>query len=218
VSRAFIKETDDTFESLPDRPISSHQNLVTPEGLELIEAALARLRQKPALAQSAHDRAAQARITRDLRYWTSRHSTAQVVHAPKDAAVVRFGCKVTTARDDGRQESYRIVGVARERKGVGARPSVGLRLGVPRLDGFGDARDVSGSPSTKTWSLPFGDGRSRQRDHPAPPLRELADIEIVFAHEIELAVGVRLEHGHAGRNDDDFAVPANRGRRQGSRH
>ena len=75
MSRAFIKETDDTFESLPDRPISSHQNLVTPEGLELIEAALARLRQKPALAQSAHDRAAQARIARDLRYWTSRYST-----------------------------------------------------------------------------------------------------------------------------------------------
>ena len=40
MSRAFIKETDETFESLPDRPISSHQNLVTPEGLELIEAPL----------------------------------------------------------------------------------------------------------------------------------------------------------------------------------
>jgi transcription elongation GreA/GreB family factor len=110
VSRAFIKETDETFGSLPDRPISAHQNLVTPEGLELIEAALARLRQERALAQSANDRAAQARIARDLRYWTSRHSTAQVVHAPKDAAVVRFGCKVTIARDDGRRGSYRIVG------------------------------------------------------------------------------------------------------------
>jgi transcription elongation GreA/GreB family factor len=32
------------------------------------------------------------------------------VAAPCDAAVVRFGCKVTIARDDGRQESYRIVG------------------------------------------------------------------------------------------------------------
>ncbi len=110
MSRAFIKETDQTIESLPDRPISSHQNLVTPEGLELIEAALARLRQERALAQSANDRAAQARIARDLRYWTSRHSTARVVHPPKDAAVVRFGCKVTITRDDGRRESYRIVG------------------------------------------------------------------------------------------------------------
>jgi transcription elongation GreA/GreB family factor len=110
VSRAFVKETDEIFETLPDRPISLHQNLVTREGLELIETALARLRQERALAQSANDRAAQARIARDLRYWTSRHSTAQVVGGPKDAAVVQFGCKVTIARDDGRRESYRIVG------------------------------------------------------------------------------------------------------------
>jgi transcription elongation GreA/GreB family factor len=110
VSRAFIKETDETFESLPERPVSSHPNLVTSEGLQQIESALARLRQESTLAQSANDRSAQARIARDLRYWTSRHSTPQVVHAPKDAAVVRFGCTVTIARDDGRRESYRIVG------------------------------------------------------------------------------------------------------------
>ena len=47
MSRAFVKETDEAFESLPDRPISAHPNLVTPEGLELIEGALARLRQEP---------------------------------------------------------------------------------------------------------------------------------------------------------------------------
>jgi transcription elongation GreA/GreB family factor len=110
VSRAFVKETDETFESLPDRPISKHQNLVTPEGLELIQGALARLRQDLATAQGANDRAAQGRIARDLRYWTSRHSTAQVVRAPKDATVVRFGCMVTIGRDDGRRQNYRIVG------------------------------------------------------------------------------------------------------------
>jgi transcription elongation GreA/GreB family factor len=110
VSRAFIKETDETFESLPDRPISSHANLVTPEGLELIEAALTRLRHERTVAQGANDRAAQARIARDLRYWTSRHSTAQVIRVPHDATVVRFGCIVTIARDDGRRQSYRIVG------------------------------------------------------------------------------------------------------------
>src|SRR5256712_6425061 len=60
--------------------------------------------------ESANDWAAEARIARDLRYWTSRQFTAQVVRAPKDAAVVRFGCTVTIARDDGRRESYRIVG------------------------------------------------------------------------------------------------------------
>ena len=68
------------------------------------------MRQERALAQGANNRAAQARIARDLRYWTSRHSTAHVVRAPKDAAVVRFGCTVTIARDVERRESYRIVG------------------------------------------------------------------------------------------------------------
>jgi transcription elongation GreA/GreB family factor len=120
VSRAFVKETDEDFERLPDRPISVHQNLVTPEGLERIEATLARLREERARARAANDRAAQASIERDLRYWTSRHSTAQVVRSTKDPAVVHFGCTVTIARDgEHRQESrmedsrivhYRIVG------------------------------------------------------------------------------------------------------------
>jgi hypothetical protein len=67
MSRAFIKETDETVENLPDRPISSHPNMVTPKGFELIESALSRLRQEHALAQSVNDRAAMARIARDLR-------------------------------------------------------------------------------------------------------------------------------------------------------
>jgi transcription elongation GreA/GreB family factor len=110
VSRAFVRETDETFESLPDRPVSAHQNLVTPEGLVQIEAMLARLREERAGAQMTNDRAAQARIDRDLRYLTSRHSTAQVVRPPKHTAVVHFGCTVTIQRDDERREIYRIVG------------------------------------------------------------------------------------------------------------
>lgn len=110
MSRAFVKETDEAFDSLPDRPVSPHQNLVTPEGLVQIEATLARLREEREAARSAHDRAAQARIERDLRYWAARHFTAQVVRPSQDSAVVHFGCTVTIKRDDGRQESYRIVG------------------------------------------------------------------------------------------------------------
>ena len=110
MSRAFVKETDEAFDSLPDRPVSPHQNLVTPEGLVQIEATLARLRGEREAACSAHDRAAQARIERDLRYWASRHVTAQVVRPSQDSAVVHFGCTVTIVRDDGRRQSYRIVG------------------------------------------------------------------------------------------------------------
>lgn len=45
MSSAFTKEQDDNNprEDLPDRPISSHRNLVTPEGLIQIETHLVRL-------------------------------------------------------------------------------------------------------------------------------------------------------------------------------
>ena len=110
VSRAFVKETDEISERLPEKPISPHQNLVTPGGLELIEATLGRLREERATALGASDHAAQLRIERDLRYWAARQATAQVVGPPSDFATVSFGCTVTIVRSDGRQQLYRIVG------------------------------------------------------------------------------------------------------------
>ena len=111
MSKAFVKESEagDVYDDLPDRPVSPH-NLVTPRGLELIEAELARLHEEHAAAQDADDRALLAKINRDLRYWTSRRATAQVVEAPKDTSEVRFGSTVTIQRDDGRRQTYRIVG------------------------------------------------------------------------------------------------------------
>ena len=43
MSRAFVKE-DSGADSLPERPVSPHRNLVTRRGLALIEAELARHR------------------------------------------------------------------------------------------------------------------------------------------------------------------------------
>jgi transcription elongation GreA/GreB family factor len=110
MSRAFVKDADDTFDELPDRPVSPHPNLVTPEGLAAIEATLARLHAEHATAQPSGDRAALATLARDLRYWTSRRASAQVVAAPSDPAKVQFGSTVTILRDDGRRQTYRIVG------------------------------------------------------------------------------------------------------------
>ena len=45
-----------------------------------------------------------------MRYWTSRRATAQVAEPPRDAAEVHFGSTVTIERDDGRRQTYRIVG------------------------------------------------------------------------------------------------------------
>jgi transcription elongation GreA/GreB family factor len=112
MSRAFVREQDgdQAFEPLPDRPISPHPNLVTPEGLALIDATLADLRERQATAQSTNDRVALAQIAREARYWTVRRATAQVVAPPQKPTEVGFGSTVTIARDDGRRQTYRIVG------------------------------------------------------------------------------------------------------------
>jgi transcription elongation GreA/GreB family factor len=110
MSRAFVKELEDAVEELPDRPISPHPNLVTPEGLARIEAEVARLQQEHAAAHEANDRAALARAARDLRYWTARRASAQPVTAPSDRSKVHFGATVTVVRDDGRRQTFRIVG------------------------------------------------------------------------------------------------------------
>ncbi|OYX36753.1 MAG: transcription elongation factor [Caulobacterales bacterium 32-69-10] len=116
MSVAFTKEGDleSTAADLPDRPISPHANLVTPDGLALIEAALAEARTAYSAARQAGDvqgdRTAMARATRDLRYWSARRASAQVIEPPADQDVVHFGSTVTLDRDDGRRQVFRIVG------------------------------------------------------------------------------------------------------------
>ena len=114
-SVAFTREEDleATAADLPDRPISPHPNLVTPEGLAAIEAALAAARAAYNAAQARGsieaDRTAMARATRDLRYWSARRATAQLVESAPDGRV-RFGGAVTIEREDGRTQTWRITG------------------------------------------------------------------------------------------------------------
>ena len=115
MSVAFTREEDleATAADLPDRPISPHPNLVTPQGLAAIDAALASARAAYAAAQSKGDieadRTAMARATRDLRYWSARRATAQLVETEPDGRV-RFGGSVTIEREDGRSQTWRITG------------------------------------------------------------------------------------------------------------
>ena len=115
MSVAFTREEDleATADDLPDRPISPHPNLVTPAGLAQIDAALAAARAAYSAAQ-AHgsieaDRTAMARATRDLRYWSARRASAQLVETRRDGRV-RFGGSVTIEREDGRSQTWRITG------------------------------------------------------------------------------------------------------------
>jgi transcription elongation GreA/GreB family factor len=113
---AFTREED--YESqaadLPDRPVSPHPNLVTATGLAAIEAELAAARAAYSAAQAeggvSTDRTAMARATRDLRYWSARRASAQLTEPPAQPDKVQFGRIVEFERDDGRRQTYRIVG------------------------------------------------------------------------------------------------------------
>jgi transcription elongation GreA/GreB family factor len=151
MSRAFVKE-DDTggTEVLPDRPVSPHPNIVTPEGLAAIERQLAELGERHAAALQAEDRAALAAIARDLRYWSARRATAQVVKAPDAPAEVAFGTTVTIVRDDERRQTWRIVGEDEAEPAQGtlsyvspvARALTGKRVGDVARAGNSDAEIV----------------------------------------------------------------------------
>lgn len=116
MSVAFTREEDVEAAAahLPDRPISTHQNLVTASGLAALDAALAAARAAYQAAQAAGDvrtdRAAMAMATRDLRYYAARRASAILVDARHDAETVQFGGRVTFDRADGRRQTFRIVG------------------------------------------------------------------------------------------------------------
>jgi transcription elongation GreA/GreB family factor len=111
MSRAFVKESDGAEgEALAELQVSSHRNLVTEEGLRLIAEAVDRLRAELAAARAADDRTELRRIQRDLRYWTERQRTAELVPPGAPGGKVRFGSTVVLAMAGGGEREYRIVG------------------------------------------------------------------------------------------------------------
>ncbi|MFB2549486.1 transcription elongation factor GreA [Ensifer soli] len=117
MSVAFMKEesAETAAETLlPDRPVSPHPNLVTATGLEALKRQLEESREAHQASNGIEDvnerRRQAAGPLRDLRYFTERLSTAKVVPDPVGTEVVAFGCTVTFTREDGRVQTYRIVG------------------------------------------------------------------------------------------------------------
>jgi transcription elongation GreA/GreB family factor len=117
LSVAFVKEESAETASetqLPERPISPHPNLVTEAGLKALESQLEQARQAYDAASKIEDvneRRRQAAIPlRDARYLAERVHTAQVIPDPTSFEIVAFGSTVTFSRDDGRVQTYRIVG------------------------------------------------------------------------------------------------------------
>ncbi|MGV2124641.1 transcription elongation factor GreA [Agrobacterium vitis] len=117
MSVAFTKE--DSAETaaetlLPERPISPHPNLVTESGLKALERQRVQARDAYDAARAIEDvnerRRQMASPFRDLNYLEERLHTAQVMPDPITADSVAFGTTVTFTRDDGRVQTYRIVG------------------------------------------------------------------------------------------------------------
>lgn len=111
MSRAFVKEDDQAGAvPLPDRPISPHRNLVTRRGLRLLEEKITQYQGDLARASAAGDREAIGRASRELRYWTARLDSAEMVEPDPNSERVAFGTLVTVAREDGSETTLRIVG------------------------------------------------------------------------------------------------------------
>jgi transcription elongation GreA/GreB family factor len=117
LSVAFTKEDSAEAASevlLPDRPVSPHPNLVTEAGLKALELQLHQAREAFDAAQKIEDvneRRRQAAIPmRDVRYFAARVRSAQIIANPTSTDTVAFGSTVTFRRDDGRVQTYCIVG------------------------------------------------------------------------------------------------------------
>lgn len=110
MSRAFVKDAEDKVEDFPERTISSHRNLVTAEGYAALEDALARFEKSHREATSNNDAHAAAAAMREIRYWRARRATAEVIRPPAEVETASFGTTVTLRRDDGREQTFRIVG------------------------------------------------------------------------------------------------------------
>ena len=117
MSVAFTKEesAETAAETLlPDRLVSPHPNLVTEAGLKALQAQLDQARAACEAAEKIEDvnerRRQMAIPLRNLRYFSERVRTAQVVGEPSSSEAVGFGNTVTFKRGDGRVSKFRIVG------------------------------------------------------------------------------------------------------------
>jgi transcription elongation GreA/GreB family factor len=117
MSVAFVREESAEAAqevSLPPRAISGHPNLVTQSGLHALERALGEGQQALKAAQAMEDanerRRALELAARDVRYFVERVASAVLQPEPASAIAVAFGSRITIRRDDGRRQTFRIVG------------------------------------------------------------------------------------------------------------
>nr|BFE94018.1 GreA/GreB family elongation factor [Pseudomonas brassicacearum subsp. brassicacearum] len=114
MSRAFVNE--DNAAAQADQPVerqvSAQPNYVTPTGLAQLQARVAELQALHAQQASRGELADKQRIAdleRDLRYFTQRLQSAQVV-APTSSDQVRIGHWVTFVDEQDHEQRVQLVG------------------------------------------------------------------------------------------------------------
>jgi transcription elongation factor GreB len=106
MSRAFTKE-DDAGEDVPEKPVPSGPNYVTPRGLTMLQDAARDIVARREKALAAGDEV--KTMDRDLRYLEARIGSA--IPVPKGAGdEARFGATVTLEDEAGQRRTFTIVG------------------------------------------------------------------------------------------------------------
>jgi transcription elongation GreA/GreB family factor len=117
MSRGFVKEDDleHAGTDLPERPISTDPNYVTPAGLQQLNVQAEALDQERILyiakKEDAIAKQKLAMIDRDLRYLSSRIEQAILVSPSNQVKdTVLFGSHVLVEDEEGQQHTFYIVG------------------------------------------------------------------------------------------------------------
>lgn len=114
MSRAFVKEGDGSLDPLPDLPISSHPNHVTPAGLATLQSRLQETQARLAALKARPDRLdklPEAAAERDIRYLEARlRSAIPIDPATLPLTEVAFGLIITVADEDGTEHRFQITG------------------------------------------------------------------------------------------------------------
>lgn len=118
MSRAFVKESDDDLAAgeLPERPLGTHSNYVTPVGLEQLQSRVRGLqeRRERLNAEAADDPMGKQKlreVERDLRYFNAQLERAIVVDPTgQPPEEVHFGAVVRIVDEYGKAHRFSIVG------------------------------------------------------------------------------------------------------------
>ncbi|MDH0732257.1 GreA/GreB family elongation factor [Pseudomonas sichuanensis] len=115
MSRAFVNE--DQAAAQADQPVerrvSDQPNYVTATGLALLQQRVAALNARRAELQAQGERADKQQLAdteRDLRYFTARVQSAQVVPAARSCEKVQIGSQVRFVDEDGQEHRVQLVG------------------------------------------------------------------------------------------------------------